>query len=76
MKYKKPKKSVSVSAGTRVYYMDAYEDPHGNPYLSIREKSTLNHGNQTKTHRILIFDEDLDKFSEAFAQMMKCLRDS
>lgn len=60
---------MSVSAGTRIYFMDAYCDRKGQPYISIAEVSVGNHSGQKKRQRLFVHAEDIDKFAGAFAEI-------
>lgn len=66
----KPIITKCVSAGTRLYYFDAYEDSKGKPFLSISEIPKGNSPVKTKRQRIFVHIEDLDKFGEAVADII------
>ena len=59
-----PIHSKRVSAGTRVYYLDAHKDKNGKSYLSISEIPT-DRSPQTKRQRIFVYQENLEDFKEA-----------
>lgn len=63
----------SVSAGTRIYYFDAFKDTKGHPYISISEIPTAG---KAKRQRIFIHAEDVDKFASAFADIVKHFKKS
>jgi len=65
---KKPIYCKSVSAGTRVYYMDAHKDKNGKPYLSISEIPT-DRAPKKKRQRIFIYQENFGEFAKAFAEI-------
>ncbi len=64
-----PTKAVCVSAGTRVYYIDAHKDTKGQPYLMLTEVPVDRSPGKKKRQRIFIHVEDLDKFAAAFAEV-------
>lgn len=64
-----PFKTVRVSAGTRVYYFDAYRDRSGAPYISIAEIPASHNPGKRKRQRVFVHSEDIDKFSAAFAEI-------
>ena len=63
---KKPILTSSVSAGTRLYYIDLFKDSKGGFYLSVAEVSFEKQSKKQSRQRIIIHPEDIDKFSEAF----------
>lgn len=69
MENPKPTKSVSVSAGTRLYYFDAQTDKKGQPYVTITEAPTENNPGNKKRSRIFVHVEDLDNFAKAFVEI-------
>lgn len=71
---KKPKFTKRVSAGTRLYYMDAYVDSKGKPYLSISEIPKGNSPVKSKRQRIFIHIEDLDEFGAAVADIINKIK--
>ena len=66
----KPTKTVRVSAGTRIYYFDAYKDSKGHPYISISEVPVDRNPGKNKRQRIFIHSEDMDKMATAFSEMI------
>ncbi|MCM1075772.1 MAG: DUF3276 family protein [Bacteroides sp.] len=64
MEKQEPIHSRSVSAGTRVYYMDAHKDKNGKSYLSISEIPT-ERSPRTKRQRIFVYQENLEDFKNA-----------
>lgn len=64
-----PTKTVRVSAGTRIYYLDAHKDKKGQPYISISEVPIDRSPGKKKRQRIFIHIEDLDKFADAFSEL-------
>lgn len=71
---RKPTKTKSVSAGTRIYYLDALNDNKGQPYLSISEVPVDRSPGPKKRQRIFIHIEDIDKFADAFNEMAKHIK--
>ncbi|NBJ07215.1 DUF3276 family protein [Alistipes sp. Z76] len=65
----KPTKTLRVSAGTRIYYFDAHKDSKGQPYISVSEIPVDRSPGKKQRQRIFIHDEDIDKFSAAFAEI-------
>lgn len=61
--------SKKVSAGTRVYYMDAYTDRKGQPYLSISEIPTDSNPGNKQRKRIFVHRNNLRRFAEVFNEM-------
>lgn len=66
-----PFKAVRVSAGTRVYYFDAYRDRKGAPYISIAEVPASHNPGKRKRQRVFVHSEDIDKFKEALSEIAK-----
>lgn len=73
---RKPTKTKSVSAGTRIYYFDALNDSKGQPYLSISEVPVDRSPGTKKRQRIFVHIEDIDKFADAFNEMAKHIKSS
>ncbi|WP_304647408.1 DUF3276 family protein [uncultured Duncaniella sp.] len=65
----KPKITRSVSAGTRVYYIDARVDRKGQHYLSISEIPTDKSPGRKKRQRIFLHAENIDMFARAFNEV-------
>lgn len=65
----KPTKTLSVSAGTRIYYFDAHKDNKGQPYISIAEVPVDRNPGKKHRQRIFVHIEDIDKFANAFAEL-------
>ena len=62
-------KSISLSAGTRVYYMDLRVDGKGQRYISISEIPKSKSPGEKKRHRVFIHTEILPAFLESFQEM-------
>lgn len=71
---RKPTKTKSVSAGTRIYYFDAHNDNKGQPYLSISEVPVDRSPGPKRRQRIFIHIEDIEKFADAFNEMAKHIK--
>ncbi len=70
----KPIISKSISAGSRVYYVDLYHDSKQQPYLSISEIPTHRAPKMKKRQRIFIHAENIEKFSKAFSEVADLLK--
>lgn len=68
---KEPIFSERVSAGTRVYYVDAHADSKGQPYISISEIPTEKAPGRKKRQRVFIHAEHIDELSEALAKVAR-----
>ena len=64
-----PTKTVCISAGTRIYYIDARKDSKNHPYLTLAEVPVDRSPGKKKRQRIFIHVEDVDKFAAAFQEM-------
>ena len=73
---KEPIFTKCISAGTRVYYMDAHRDKKGQPYISISEVPTRRNPGKKERRRIFVHLEDIPKFAEAFAKVAKYITDN
>lgn len=65
----KPIISKRISAGTRVYYIDAHTDRKGQPYISISEIPTDKSPGKKKRQCIFLHAENVDQFAQAFAEV-------
>lgn len=65
----KPIISKRISAGTRVYYIDAHTDRKGQAYISISEIPTDKSPGKKKRQRIFLHVENVDQFVQAFAEV-------
>ncbi len=66
----KPIKTVSISAGTRVYYLDVHVDSKGQQFIAISEVPTDKHPGKKKRQRIFLHANLIDKFANAFAEIV------
>lgn len=64
-----PTKTVCVSAGTRLYYIDAHKDKKGQPYISITEVPVDRSPGKKKRQRIFVHAENIDKFAAALSEV-------
>lgn len=62
--------SRQVSAGTRVYYIDAHLDRTGQPFVEIAEIPTDRMPGQKKRQRIFIHSANIDRFCEALNEVV------
>jgi len=58
--------SEKVTAGSRTYFFDVKESDQGARYLVISESRQT--GSTFEHHRVVVFEEHLEKFSEIFDQ--------
>lgn len=72
----KPIISRRISAGTRVYYIDARTDSKGQPYISISEIPTGKSLDKKKRQRIFIHSEKFGQFAQAFAEVVGFIKDN
>lgn len=65
--------SRTVKAGKRVYYIDVKCDRHGDYYISLTESKRVREGDEVsrplfEKHKIFLYQEDVEKFLDAFKQ--------
>ncbi len=66
--------SRCIKAGSRVYFIDAKQDSHGHNYIVLSEnRSNLKTGERER-HRIFLYEEDFDKFSEGFMEVLDAVK--
>ncbi|MFZ8835079.1 MAG: DUF3276 family protein [Candidatus Caldipriscus sp.] len=65
--------SKRVKAGRRIYFIDIKRNKKGNLYLSISEKRREKDGSVKRT-RVIVFEEDLMKFEDAFNEVVVDLK--
>ena len=53
-----------ILCGSRTYFFDIKQSKKGDYYFKISEKRKM--GESTETHQLMVFNEDIDKFAEAF----------
>lgn len=58
-----------VSAGTRIYYVDALQDKKGQPYLSISEVPVDRNPGKKERQRIFVHHEDIDRLIDALTKV-------
>ncbi|MBA4312146.1 MAG: hypothetical protein C0417_05910 [Chlorobiaceae bacterium] len=65
--------SRTVKAGKTTYFIDVREAKNKNKYISIAESTLAKEGEEKKFTRknIMIFDNQLEKFREAFNEAIK-----
>lgn len=64
-----PTKTIKVSAGTRVYYLDAYTDAKGQEYAVISEVPSDTKPGQKKRQRIIVHANCMERFTQAVDEM-------
>ena len=64
--------SNKILCGSRTYFFDIKQSKKGDYYFKISEKRKV--GESTETHQLMIFDEDIDKFADAFNNTFKEFR--
>ncbi len=60
--------SKFVGAGKRKYFLDVKKARTGSLYLSIREVADGETPEKTESRRIMVFDNAIRQFSEAFGE--------
>lgn len=70
----KPIFSRRISAGTRVYFLDANVDKKSQPYLTISEIPTDKSPGKKKRQRIFIHIENVDQFTDALAEVSEFIK--
>jgi len=68
--------SKSVKAGKRTYFFDVKRNRNKNLYLTITESKRRYIGEEVilfEKHKIFLYNEDFDKFREAFLEMLDCI---
>lgn len=62
--------SSRVRAGSRTYYFDIKKNSKDDNYLVISESKRVGDDNEKQRHRIMVFEEDIEKFSNSFFQVV------
>ncbi len=66
--------SRCIKAGSRVYFIDAKQDSRGHNYIVISEnRSNLKTGERER-HRLFLYEEDFDKFTEGFMEVLELVK--
>ena len=63
--------SSRVRAGSRTYYFDIKKNSKNDNYLVISESKRVGDENEKQRHRIMVFEEDIEKFAHSFFQIVK-----
>ena len=69
--------SRAIRAGKRIYYVDVKENSHQEMYLSLTESKKILSGDADmpqvnfEKHKIFIYPEDFEKFTNGLADAMK-----
>jgi|694.fasta_scaffold27545_6 hypothetical protein len=61
--------SEHVAAGKRKYFIDLKQNSHGDKYIQISESRRNQDGGFDRS-RILLYEEDFEKFNEALLKVM------
>ena len=72
----KPTFTKQISAGTRVYYIDAHVDRKGQLYMAISEIPTDKSPGNKKRQRIFLHAENIEKFAQAFAEVAEKIKEN
>ena len=62
--------SSRVRAGSRTYYFDIKKNSKEDNYLVISESKKTREESEKQRHRIMVFEEDIEKFSNSFFQVV------
>ena len=62
-----------VRVGKRTYFFDVKENVRGEKYLFITESKKEEDGNYSR-NRILIFNEDIEKFMDGFTKAVDFMK--
>ncbi len=65
--------SKKIPAGHRIYFLDVKINRRGERYLVVSEKRRTADG-EIQKHRVMIFEEDVDKFEEALQEVFAVMR--
>ncbi len=62
--------SSRVRAGSRTYYFDVKKNSKNDNYLVISESKKVADDSEKQRHRIMVFEEDIEKFADSFFQIV------
>ncbi len=62
-----------IKAGRRIYFIDVKKNRKGNLYMAISEKRYEKNGGVKRT-RVIVFEEDILKFEDAFNEVVMDLK--
>jgi len=65
------RESETVKAQGRTYFLDLESTKEGKPYLRITESHINKEKNESVRNTILVFQEDIHDFMQAFTKMAK-----
>lgn len=65
--------STRILAGHRIYFLDVKQNRRGEYYLVVSEKRRTSEG-ETVKHRIMIFQEDVEKFRKALDEVFNIMK--
>jgi len=63
------RESETVKAQGRTYFLDVESTKEGKPYLRITESHINKQNNESVRNTILVFQEDIHDFTQAFTKM-------
>jgi len=66
--------SAKVASGKRTYFFNVKENRHGDLFLNIVE-SKKNGESDFERFSLLVFEEDIENFSDGFNQAINFLKD-
>ena len=71
----------SIKAGKRIYYVDVKQSSRGDMYLALTESKKIVTGDSDmpqfnfEKHKIFIYPEDFDKFTNGLAEAIKFINE-
>jgi len=65
--------SKKVHAGNRTYFFDVKESVDGDKYIVMSESKKISENN-FEHHKIMIFQEDLDKFANGLTEAIRFIQ--
>lgn len=72
--------SRAIKAGTRIYYLDVKKNRKDEFFVAITEsKKIIDNSEETpivtfEKHKIFLYEEDINKFNEAFAEVTNYIK--
>lgn len=72
--------SSRIRAGSRTYYFDVKKNSKDDFYLVVSESKRTREETEKQRNRIMVFEEDLEKFVDSFFQVLsffldRCVKD-
>lgn len=71
--------SKAIKAGRRTYFMDVRSTRGGDYFLTMTESRKINNSDGTISydrHKLFLYKEDFDKFSEGLQEVLEFIRKS